>query len=254
LVALLRDERWHQDVAGRAQVASAPMINGLQDNRSDIHRSPPLGIVAIVFVALFAASIVATFAMTGFAPYPTPYTPVAQLQEYYAQFPQALRVAAFLQFGASIPLGIFTATAVSRLEFHRIDVAGVTIALFGGVAAAIFLGVSALSTWALSQPGVVADTAAMRAVQLVGFATGGFGHTTTLGLLLAGISVPCLAFRLVPRWVPWSGLAIAGIALLSVLGMLFPALSVLLPLGRFPAYFWLIAAGLTIPRKRSHDE
>ncbi len=73
----------------------------------------------------------------------------------------------------------------------------------------------------------------MRAVQLLGFATGGVGHTTTLGLLLAGISVPCMFSGLTPPWVAWSGLIIAAIAVLSIFSMVFPAASIFLPLGDF---------------------
>jgi len=182
--------------------------------------------------------------MTGGAPYPTPYLPIPQLQEHYTRFPDAMRVTSFLQFGASIPLGIFTATVVSRLLFHRINVAGVYIALFGGIAASVFLGVSALSAWALSQPGVATDAGAMRAIQLLAFATGGVGHTVTRGLLLAGVSVPSLVFRLVPRCVSWFGLIIAAIAVLSVFSMLFTGASILLPLGRLPAYLWQLVKGM----------
>lgn len=214
------------------------------------HRSPPLSVVAIVFVLLFAASIAANAIMKGGASYPTPYTPIPQLQDYYTRFSDAIGLAAFLQFGAMMPLGIFTATVVSRLLFHRVKVAGVYIALFGGLASAVFLGVSSLSAWALLQPGVAVETGAMRAVQLFAFATGGFGHVTTLGLLLAGISVPCLAFGLMPSWICWTGLVIAAICVLSVFSMLFPQVSILLPLGRFPAYLWLIAVGFTLPKQR----
>jgi hypothetical protein len=214
------------------------------------HRSPPLGIVAVVFVALFAASIATNLIGTGGAPYPTPYRPIAELSDYYARFGEVLRWTSFLQLGAAVPLGIYTATVVSRLAFQRVEVAGVHIALFGGTTAALCLGISALSSWMLSQPGVAADAGALRIAQLFAFACGGFGHTVALGLLLAGVSVPALAFGLLPRWLGWSGLVIAALALLSILAMLSPGLSLLLPLGRFPAYLWLIAAGFALPRTR----
>ena len=226
--------------------------NDFETNTGATHRSPPLSVLAIVFVLLFVASIVANMLMTGGASYPTPYTPIPQLQDYYTRFPDAIRMAAFLQFVAMLLLGIFTTTAVSRLLFLRVKVAGVYIALFGGVAAAVFLGVSSLSAWALTQPGVATETGAMRAVQLIAFAMGGFGHTTALGLLLAGVSVSSLVFGLMPRWVCWTGLVIAAICVLSVFSMLFPALSILIPLGRFPAYLWLIAVGFTLPKQRQN--
>ena len=61
---------------------------------------------------------------------------------------------AFLQFGASIPLGIYTAPIVSRLQFLGLRTAGVHIALFGGLSASVFLAVSALIQWALGQDGI----------------------------------------------------------------------------------------------------
>jgi hypothetical protein len=226
------------------------MSERIAENESAVHRSPPLGILAVVFVALFLSSIAANLIMTGGAPYPIPYNPIPTLQDYYTRFPNVMRTVSFLQFGASIPLGLFTATVVSRLLFHRIKVAGVHIALFGGLAASVFLGISALSSWTLSQPGVATEVGAMRVAQLLAFATGGFGHTVTLGLLLAGVSVPSLFTRIMPRWLSWAGLVIAAVCVLSFFSMLWPALSFLLPLGRFPAYLWLIAAGFSIPKTR----
>jgi hypothetical protein len=222
----------------------------LNSNPEAVHRSPPLGILAIVFTTLFLASMAVNAIMTGGAPYPVPYNPIQQIQDYYTRFPDAMRVVSFLQFGASIPLGLFTATVVSRLLFHRVNAAGVHIAQFGGTAASVFLGVSSLATWVLSQPGVATETGALRAVELLAFATGGFGNVAATGLLLAGVSVPTLFFKLMPRWVCWFGLIVAGISELSTLSMMFPALSLLLPLGRFPALIWLIVAGFTIPKAR----
>lgn len=219
-------------------------------HRTAVHRSPHPGIVATVAVLFFVASIVVNNLMTGGAPFPTPHRPIDELQDYYARFADALRLTSFLQFAAVPPLGIFTVAMVSRLLFHRVRVAGVFVALFGGLAAALFLGISALSLWVLSHSGVAADVGAMRTMQLFGFATGGVAHTVTLGLLLAGISVPCLAFRLMPRWLPRLGLILAAIAVTSVVSMLFPAASFLLPLGRFPAYLWLIAAGSSLSGTR----
>ena len=223
-------------------------------DRETFHRSPPLAGLAVVFVTLFLISVAANFLMTGFAPYPVPYKPVEQLQEYYTQFPAASRMVGFLQLAASIPLGLFAVVMVSRLLFHRITVAGVHIALFGGLGAAFFMGISALATWTVSQAGVAADAGAMRVATLLAFATGGFAHTAMLGLFLAGVSVPSLAFGLMPRWVGWFGLVVAAIAELSLISMVVPALSPLLPLARFPALAWLIAAGITMPKTRAVTE
>jgi len=94
----------------------------------------------------------------------------------------------------------------------------------------------------------------MRVAQLIAFAFGGFGHVVTFGILLAGFSIPGLVFGLMPRWVCWVGLVLAAICILSYFSMIFPAASILLPLGRFPGYLWLIAAGFTLPKRRRGAE
>jgi hypothetical protein len=206
-------------------------------------------LLATVHIALVIGGIAAQSFMSG-VPYPTPYDGLEQLQQYYAHFPDVTRFTSLLQFGASIPLGLFSVVIVSRLLFHEVRVAGVHIALFGGIASAIFLGSSGLATWTLSQPGVATDVAAMRVGQLIAFATGAFGNVAAMGLLLAGISVPSLAFGLTPRWVSWFGLLVAVVAEASVLSMLWPSVSFLLPLARFSAFLWMVAASLTMPKTR----
>ncbi len=228
--------------------------NYTQTEGLSLHRGPSLGASGVVFVALFAASLAVTGVMTGGAHFPTPYEPVTLAQDYFARYADVIRIAAFLQFGAAIPLGIFTATVTSRLKFLRLSVAGVNIALFGGFAASIFLALSALTGWVFSQPGVAGEAGAMRALQLLGFATGGAGHVVTLGLLLAGVSVPSAFAKLIPRWLVWLGLIVAAVCELSALSLVFPGVSILLPLGRFPAFIWLIGAGFTMPKSRGSGE
>ena len=83
-----------------------PMIEEIESRQGNVHPSPPLGIIAVVFVMLFAASIATKSIITSFAPYPTPYLTIDQLQAHYQRFPDASRVVSFLQLCASIPLGI----------------------------------------------------------------------------------------------------------------------------------------------------
>jgi hypothetical protein len=229
-------------------------INDTQAGGVSHHRGPSLGALGVVFVSLFVASLVVTGVMTAGAHFPTPYEPVASAQDYFSRYADVIRIAVFLQFGAAIPLGIFTATVTSRLKFLGVRVAGVEIALFGGFAASIFLALSALAGWVLSQPGMATEAGALRALQLFGFATGGPGHVVALGLLLAGVSVPSAFARLIPRWLVWLGLTVAAICELSALSLVFPMAGILLPLGRFPAFIWLIGAGFTMPKSKGRRE
>jgi hypothetical protein len=206
----------------------------------------------VAFVGLFLASQVVIGAMTVGA-FPNPYDAPETAQAYFGPNADVLRFVAFLQFGAAIPLGIFTATVVSRLRFLGLTVAGVTIAQFGGYVASIMLALSGLFTWAMTQPGMTDDLSTLRALQLLSFATGGVGHVVGLGLLLVGVSVPSAFARLLPRWIVWFGLVLAVMAELSSVSLVVPMAALLLPLSRFPALVWLIAAGLAMPSSRRAD-
>jgi hypothetical protein len=188
--------------------------------------------------------------MTGGAAYPTPFDPPEVAQAFFGPHADALRITAFLQFGSAIPLGLFTATVVSRLRFLGLNVAGVSIALFGGFAASLMLAISALVNWTMTQPGIADDLGGLRMLQLLTFAFGGPGHVVPLGLLLAGVSVPAAFARLLPRWLVWFGLIVAVVAELSWLSLVLPAAAPLLPLARFSALIWLVIAGFILPTAR----
>jgi len=215
-----------------------------------MHRGPPLLGLAIVFTLLFAGSLIGVAALTGGGHFPSPYAPAADAAAYFAAHPGAVALGAFLQLGAAIPLGLYAATASSRLRFLGIEAAGATIALFGGVAASVFLALSALVQWVLAQPGVAGGDA-MRGLQLLAFAAGGPGHVATFGLLVAGVSVSAGLPRLIPRWLLWFGLVIAACAELSTLTVVAPAAAYLLPAARFLGLVWMIAVGATLPTIRS---
>ena len=216
-----------------------------------VHRGPSLALLACISVGLFVASLLIGNLMTGGAAFPTPYDPPDVARDYYGPHADVIRVGAFLQLSSAIVLGLFSATVASRLRFLGLNVAGVTIALFGGTAASLLLAVSALVTWVLTQPGMVDDLSTLRALQLFGFAAGGPAHVAMLGLLMAGVSIPAAFVRLMPRWVIWLGVILALVAELSTLSLILPMAAVLIPLARFPAFIWLIAAGFTIPTSRA---
>src|SRR6267378_3411328 len=79
------------------------------------HRGPHPGVLAIVYTLLFNAGLYQV------------------ITTYFQTYPKTVLICAFLQFGAAIPLGIFTATMVSRLQFLGVRAAGAYIALFGGL-------------------------------------------------------------------------------------------------------------------------
>lgn len=125
-----------------------------------------------------------------------------------------------------------------------------TIALAGGVLSAAMLTGSALLDWVLSRPAVRSEVALVRALHDLSFLTGGVAHVVFLGLLVAGIAVPGLLLRLLPRPIAITGLIIAVLAELSTVSLIWEGAAVLLPLARFPGLLWLVVAGFTLPTRR----
>jgi hypothetical protein len=211
---------------------------------------PPLPPVAIATTALFLVSLVLPAALAGES-YPSPYAGSAAIIEYFRANPVPVLLTAFLQFGAAIPFAIFAATASVRLNRLGVRAPGATIALVGGLVASVMMMVSSFFTWGLSRPELYAHADLIRLLHDLAFIAGGPGAVVPLGLLVAGIAVPGLLVRLVPRWFAWAGLVIAGIAVLSTLAVAIPALSVLLPIARFPALAWIVAVAFLLPKQRA---
>lgn len=211
------------------------------------HASPPLGIVAIVFMVLFCAGLIPVTTLGGKPAFPGPWEPLQTITAFFQARPSAVVLCAFLQFGAAIPLGIFTASAVSRFRFLGITAAGPNIALFGGFSAAFVMIVGSSTMWTLARPGIAENPPVTQALYYFGDALGGPAYAVSLGLLIAGLSIPALMGRLVPRWIAIFGLVVAVIGELSWLNFELPAALPLIPLTRFPGFIWMIAMGFALP-------
>ena len=202
------------------------------------HRGPSLAAVAGVYAILVLVSVAVPTAMASGRHFPSPFDPGAP--DWFAEYPSAALASAFLIFCSAVPLGIFTATASSRLQFLGMKVAGIHIALVGGVAASVALATSAFAAWALAH-----------ALHMFSFAAGGPGFVVPFGLLVAGVSVVAGLQRFTPRWLMVAGLAIAAIAELSVLTFVWPAAAILLPIVRFTGLLWMVGIGIVIPTSRA---
>lgn len=169
------------------------------------------------------------------------------ISAFFTTRPSAVLLYAALQFGAAVPLGIVTATAVSRLRFLGIRAAGADIALFGGFLTAFNMMASASILWAMTYPEVAQNESVLQAAYRLSFALGGPGFSVPFGLLIAGIAVTAGFARLLPKWLVIAGLLIAAIGVLSWTEILVPKALPLIPLTRFPGFLWLIAAGFFLP-------
>lgn len=211
---------------------------------------PPLPPTAIAVVVLVMASLILPIVLSSGAVFPSPYSDEGSIVEYFRAHPNLVLVTALLQFAASVPLGIFAATASVRLNHLGVRVPGPTIGLLGGVLASSSMALSGLLTWTLTRPEILDHIELVRLMHNLAFITGGPGFVVPLGLLIAGIGVPGLIARLLPRWHAWAGLVIAGLAMIAIFTIAIPELSILLPIVRFPALAWIVIAAFLLPRQR----
>lgn len=223
------------------------------------HGAPNPGILALVYAGLFIAglSFVVTFqppehqesSATAVRPYfPGPWESPQTITTYFQTHRDQVLWCAFLQFGAAIPLGLFTAVMVSRLLHLGVKSAGAHIALFGGAMAALDIAIQALALWVMAVSGIAENGGALLALYYLVFAIGGVGFSVPMGILIVGISIPTLLSKLLPRWVPVAGLVLAVVGELSFFSLVISKALFLIPLTRFPSFLWLMAAGFLLPK------
>lgn len=212
---------------------------------------PNPGILAAISLGLTIGGLLSSAILTGGQTFVSPFSPVGQIAAYFHGNASAVRLASLFQFGSAVPLGIFAATVYARQLRLGVRVPGPAIGFFGGITASAFLMLSALVVWVLSRPEITADETLTHALWFLAFITGGVAFVVGMGLLVAGIAVPALILRFVPRWLAWAGVVIAALSELSFFSMVFEPFQVLLPIGRFGGLLWLVAVGFLLPRTRA---
>jgi hypothetical protein len=214
-------------------------------------RGPHLGILAVIFTALFLFGLHYVITFTPGAPhYPNPYDVAERVTAYFREHPHDVLLCTFFQFLSAVPLGLFSVTAFSRLRYLGVKAAGPSIALLGGLLVTTTMIVSSMIGWTMVFPGIAAYDGALRALYYMGFALGGVGYSVPMGLLIAGIAVPAGFLKLLPRWMVVFGIILGVIGETSCLALLVPALTALIPLTRFPGFIWLILAGFGLANRK----
>jgi hypothetical protein len=210
-----------------------------------------LGILAVIFTALFIFGLSYVITFTPGAPhYPNPYDPAAAIVAYFREHPHDALMCMFFQFLSAIPLGLFTVTVWTRLRWLGVKAVGPSIALFGGLLTTVNMIVGSSAGWTMVFPGVAADAGVLRALYYMGFALGGVAYSVPMGLLIAGIAVPAGFMRLLPRWMVVFGIILGIIGETSCLALLSPKLTLLIPLTRFPGFIWLMITGFMLARRK----
>jgi len=179
----------------------------------------------------------------------------ADIASYYTDHHTVALLWGTVVFASALPLAIWTATIYGRLRQLGITAPGAVMGLSGGLLASAALAASGLSIWATAEIGPALQPGVAAALNALAFATGGAGFVVPLGLLLAGVCVPALFARLLPRPLVWFGLVVAALATLATFSLLASPLDVLLPIGRFGGgVIWLLAVSLLLPTGRRRGE
>jgi hypothetical protein len=225
----------------------------LNSTTSLAHAGPSLGGVTVVYVVLHLASI---FVVSNFNPFlrpsfPAPDAAASTIVAFFQMHPDLVRTATFFQFGAGIALGIFAVGVAIRLRELRASTVWVSIVLVSGLMTALDIAAASHVLWAMTWPGIAHNTPLTLALYYLQYAFGGPGYSVPMGLFIAGVSIVASSLHLLPKWIIWSGFLIAVIGVLSCLNLLLPVtnpIPLLIPLTRFPAFVWLIAAGFALPK------
>ena len=217
------------------------------------HPSPPLWLLALLYIVLFIAGLSPVTMFGGLPFWPGPWESPAVITHFFQTQQPRVLLCIFLQTGATVCLGLFTAVVVSRLRFLRIHAAGAYIALFGGFLTAFNGITAALAIWTLLRPAINADPSLVLALNYFAYALGGPGFSIPMGLLMAGVSASAGLSRLIPRWIMILGLFLAACGELSVFHLIFPQLLFLIPLTRFPGFIWIVAVGFALPNSRPSE-
>jgi hypothetical protein len=214
------------------------------------HAGPPLWLLASLYVVLFNVGLFPVTMAGGLPYWPGPWEPASVIVSYFQNHASRVLFCLFLQSGATICLGLFTAVVVSRLHFLGVRAAGLHIALLGGFLT-VFDGLAAaFATWTMIQPAVVQTPSVLLALYYYSFALGGPGFSVPMGLLMAGVSVSSAFRKLLPTWIVVLGLVLAAAGELSIFHLVSPRFLFLIPLTRFPGFIWIIAVGFALPRTR----
>lgn len=218
-----------------------------RSRRSRPHRTgAPLLPPTVAYVVLTVLGVAVPSAVAGVKPWSSD----SAMLDFFRHHAGAAHASAFFTLGAAIPFAIFTAVASTRIRTLGLDVPGRIIAQLGGTVAATMLAVAGVVTLAATQSHVADSDAALRALYAINFAAGGPAFVMFSGLLLAGIAVPGLLGRVLPRPVAWAGVTIAVVSEIASLAVAFDGADLLLPIGRFGGLIWMLVVAVVLPADR----
>jgi hypothetical protein len=221
---------------------------GTATRRSGPGSEPPLGALALLSTILVLASVGTSVALGGAVP--SPLAAEQSISRYFTEQSDAVLAASLLSFASLVPLTIVVGVLGARLRLLGITRGGAALAHVAGSVAVALAALSALVLWVLSRPEVRDQPGVVRALHDVVFAVGGIGFAVFLGTMILGITAPARATGILPRPVCLIGFLLSAVAATTILGLLWPSLTVLLPVVRFGGLAWLTYVGFTLPQSR----
>lgn len=205
-------------------------------------------------VGLFAAGLV--FAdVLGSDNYPALDAPRDEVRRYFVDNTAEVRALSYFHTLAALALLGFAAYLQTVLRRDGAERSGLpALAAAGGVAAAVFLLLSAVFYRVLSEPVVAEDAALAHAMLLGSYLAGGPAISVPLTLLIGATVPSALRGRLLPPWLGWLGIAAVAVSGASALTMVGPTdnrsvIYGILLAAAVIGFAWLVAASLVLTRR-----
>jgi hypothetical protein len=206
-------------------------------------------------VVLFAGGLV--FAdLLGSDNYPALDASDDEIRRYFVDNESEVRALSFFHTLAALALLGFSAyvhTALRRGEKERHGLPALAFA--GGVAAAVFLLLSAVFYRVLSEPTVAQDGALAHALLVASYLAGGPAISVPIAFLIGAAVPTALSGGLLPRWLGWLGIAAVVVSVASALSMLGPAnnrsaIYGILLLAAVLGFAWIFSASVVLAARR----
>jgi hypothetical protein len=232
------------------------MLHAIRAFGSDEQASRPrerwftVGAGAAVLALMGAVFIIANVVPTeGFPPsggYPSTYASTETIEGFVSENAATMRSLAVALGILAVALLAFV-SSITRLIERAAEEAAILVrlAFASGTLASGFLMVSAIVTWALSRPAVVASTPVLRGLHDLTFLAGGPAHVLFIGVFLACASAAGSRAGVLHRVLVWLGV-VAGVAsgAIAVLALLWRPVTYALPVSRLLLGAWIAGACL----------
>jgi hypothetical protein len=177
-------------------------------------------------------------------PLPLPGASASDVAAYYAANPLAVWLTAGLQVVSVACFAVFVAFLAPALR----AVGAAWLPRVGYLSVAAMVVSSALSA-TLAMVVTSASDATVLALRQANFYAGGVVNVVTLGVFVLGTALVLSRERLFGAPTRWFGLVAGGIAVLSVVSLVFYYASIALPVGRVLSMVWTIVAGVVVYRR-----